>query len=285
MQVKQAREAETQFERALRLHDGFPSGSLAWRLQQADLLNGLGSILLDRRLFREAELPMRQQIALRERLREEFPAVRTNVVDLAGAWCNLGLALREQNQLEDARSWYDQAVKLLDELRARGEPLPVHASLYLLVSVRGRAQLLQRQRHWADAARDWERTASLVPPHDIGELNVARTFQALCLGMDGQHYQAVALVEAMQQRTSEAPHLATLAQACCAAGRHAPLAVRERYHTLAVRLLRRTAEGGWLRQNLPGVKADQIFEPLRQRDDFNSLLQEVGGAVAGGRPS
>jgi eukaryotic-like serine/threonine-protein kinase len=143
-------------------------------------LNNLGLVELMGLRFEAAEVHLREALRIRER------ALRLRHPLLTGTLSNLGVALRRQGKLDEAREVYARALEIVGP--AGGPPhldrAPVLASLGLVASAQG--DLDEALTRYDEAIAEWE--AASAPSHP----DVARTLhnRAVVLVRKGEHAAA-----------------------------------------------------------------------------------------------
>jgi tetratricopeptide (TPR) repeat protein len=114
-----------------------------------------------------------------ETLVAESPQDLSHATALGGEYVNLGLLLTGPDQSDEALSWLDRAVDLLDQTHAKWSEAPA-AKLYCRNAHLATATRLEELQRYASAAADWEITAKLDdgPFRQTAETNRLRCLTA-----------------------------------------------------------------------------------------------------------
>jgi serine/threonine protein kinase len=248
----------------------FPSVPL-YRQHLASCFNNLAIVFEDMGQLNEAEVTTRQTIALREKLVRDFPAVLDYAVTLGGSYYNLAGLLIDQGRTADSLEWAGKAVRILEPIVTR-EGRHGFAREWLRDSHAYHAQALDRLGRHAEAVRDWDRAIAL---DDGSRSGIYKSRRALS---SGDHAQAVALThEQAQAKSVSNGTLYECARICAlaaAAVKEDP-SLRERYAGQAVELLRRAIAAGYSDVPRPGPGADEAFDSLRGREEFQQLVKQL----------
>jgi serine/threonine-protein kinase len=239
-----------------------------------DLQRELGQPDAARQLFERAQ-------ELLEKLHTAHPQVVQYQTDLARTY--LGQAqhrLRDANRPEDGLAWSTKAVSLLEAVRQR-RPEDASVRQYLQLAHAGRAEALTRLERHAEALPAWEQALELASGPDQV---VLRAHRALTQAQLGRQAEARAEADTLLQG-KDIPGGAYYALAgvyalsAAAAGPDAPLVAR--HATRAQELLARARTAGYFQEptHLAQLKNDPVLEPLRAREDFRKLLQDLQAGV------
>ena len=98
----------------------------AYRSELADAYNNLGTLLLDREEFAQAEQAIREAILLHEKVVADEPDRKEYVIHLAGSYNNLANTVRRQGDAKASLVWYKKASDRLYPMN----PRPALAILY-----------------------------------------------------------------------------------------------------------------------------------------------------------
>jgi serine/threonine-protein kinase len=212
--------------------------------------------------------------------------VRNRLV-LAGAQINWGLGLLGKGQAKAALAHCTEAVELA-EAALRREPRLSMASAYALNAHGARAQTYQALERWAEAARDWDRVVELDTTPRRWIRRVARTEAR---ARAGEHAGAIAeareLVGLPEVSANGVWELARVHVLAMLAARSDPRlsaserdALAERYAAGAIELLRRLHKQGYFKdpRHLRWLKTNPDWQPLREREDFRKLLEQIAPA-------
>jgi serine/threonine protein kinase len=222
---------------------------------------------------RDEELAaFKKAVALHEGLAEEFPGMADYAVGLGGSYCNMGGLLNELDREAEALPWLEKALHTLDAVLAR-QPQQPTARQFRGNTLATRADALTKLRRYPEALHDYDEALPLTagPARDTTRLG-----RANALVRAGKCADAVAEAEAVAQ-VKNLPGRLLYGAACvhalasAAAADDAP--VRERYAARAVELLRAAIDRGF--KEVGKLQKDRDLDPLRSRDDFKKLLDEV----------
>jgi serine/threonine-protein kinase len=274
--------AEAEYRRALALR-----GQLAadfptipeYRRDLAKSHNSLGVLLSDLGKRSEAEAEYRRALALCEQLVADFPTVPAYTVELGGSYCNFGKLVRDRGEPAASLDWYAKACAALRPVLDK-EPRLVTARFFLRNAHGGRARALDRLGRYAEAVPDWEQALALN--HEKPRDGWFRLQRAASLARAGQQAQATAAVDEVLQRGNT--NSGTLYDAACVYALAAAQAAKdappntsslgaEQYARRAMTLLRQAVQKGY--KDAAHMKKDSDLDPLRQRADFQKLLQDL----------
>jgi serine/threonine-protein kinase len=246
----------------------FPKVALH-RRDLAGIHNNRGLLFKDLGRLDEAEAAYRQALPIQEKLAAEFGNDGVHVLDLSRSYCNLGYLVRDQGQSAAALDWYNKALRTLQPVLA-GDARRVEARGCLRYLYAGRAEALARLGRHEEAVKDLNEAIAL----DEGPRRpLLRARRALYRGAPAE---AVAAVD--EQAQAKAVSGSTLCQCACVCVRAAAAVkddprLHEQYAAHAVELLRRAAAAGY--PIARPMKNDQDLASLRNREDFQKLLQEI----------
>jgi serine/threonine-protein kinase len=244
-----------------------------YRVRSAMSENNLGNRLnsLGRRVGPDsADSHHRAALVLQEKLAAEFPNIPQYTVALGGSYCNMGNTFRDDKKPDASLVWYARAIATLEPVLNKDSRL-VEAREFLRNSHYSRAMALDVLGRHADAAKDWTRVTKLSEPVQQSEYEMRH---ADSLARTGAPDQALQIVE------HELPALKNndeaLYNAACVfslASVKSPTAAREQRAARAVELLRQAIAKGY--KNVARLKTNRQLDPLRNRDDFKKLMQEL----------
>jgi tetratricopeptide (TPR) repeat protein len=240
----------------------------------------------------EAEAAYRAALKLQGELAAQHPAVLEYRRDLAKNHHNLGILLAELDQRAEAEAAYRAALKLQEELAAQHPAVPdYHIELADTLSLL--ADLLRKQQHYPQAralleqAEPHLQTALKTNPshpfyHQAHRYN--RHALALTLTGLGEHAAAARVAEQLAglgvAPADDAYYAACIFALCVlVAEKDAQLPEAERpkqaraYADRALELLRRAIAKGF--KDAAHMKKDKDLESLRDRADFQKLLQDL----------
>jgi serine/threonine protein kinase len=206
---------------------------------------------------------------------------------LASAKINWALGLLSKSQAKAGVAQCTEAVELA-EAALRREPSHFTARSIALNAHAVRAQSYEALGRWAEAVRDWDRVIELDPAPNQW---VRRVFQALARARAGDHARAVAEAkEVAKLREVSAGGLWELARvhvlSIVATRSDTKLSITERdslaerYAARAIDLLKKLQNQGFFKNatHAEWLKTDPDWEPLRDREDFRKLLEQIAPA-------
>jgi tetratricopeptide (TPR) repeat protein len=268
-------EAERSYGEARRLLEPLAKAHpevTAYQDQLAGTYRSLGNLQAEWGRGGEAERSYGEALRLSEPLAKAHPDITGYRVSLGGTYVNLGNLRGESGGAGAAIDWYAKGIEALQAALA-ADPKDATARLFLRNAHQGRAQALTLLARHAEAAQDWGRAADL----DEGPARTSfRLRRATSLAHAGDHAQAVAEANALAgDKDANVNTLYDLARVCAlssaAVKNDARLA--DRHAARAVELLRQAVAKGY--RDVEHVKKDTDLGPLRGRDDFKQLLQEL----------
>ena len=142
---------------------------------------------------REERRLLESAIASLERLVVDYPNMYD--VDLAGAHCNMGVFLREDQRPAESIGWFDKAIATLERQRRTGDD-SVQCKQYLRNSVQGRATSLFQLGRWSLAADDWKKTMELAAPDEQPSFQLRTLY---CLAKADRTSDAVSMLDRLPQ--------------------------------------------------------------------------------------
>jgi tetratricopeptide (TPR) repeat protein/tRNA A-37 threonylcarbamoyl transferase component Bud32 len=264
-------EAEKALRAAHRLKQGiaeqFPKVP-NYRRDLAMSHHNLGSFMVKLRRFADAEKEYAAAIRLKKKLCDEFPKVSEYAWTLGNSYKSLADLCRDHNRAEDARTWYGKAISTLQPLY-EGQRLAA-ARRSLCAAHAGRAEVLTRLDHHADAMRDWKRAADLAEGPDRTIYQAHRAYTLVRMGD-----RAAAVAEAERLTALKGLPADTLYQLArlYAVVSAADVSRKKIYADRAVDLLRSSVAAGF--KNFTQLKKETDLDPIRSRKDFQELLATV----------
>jgi tetratricopeptide (TPR) repeat protein len=217
----------------------------------------------------EAEPHFRKGMSLYEELAASHPAVTEYRSQLGGIYCDLGHQQRVAGRSEDSLTLYARAIVLLEEV-VRQTPDHGKGRLFLRNSYWGRARALDLLNRHAEASADWDAAAKHSTPIEAtwhvlhsaksraraGQIEAAveRVTPLLTLhGWEGDQLYDMAVIFAVAaKRNSSDP---------------------SRYADTAVKMMQQAVKAGY--KDAAHLKADADLAPLRDRDDFRTLVADL----------
>jgi tetratricopeptide (TPR) repeat protein len=270
-----AQDAEESFREALaiqtRLAVKFPA-VVEYRHGLSSFQNSFAVFLRRQGRTQAAVAAWQEARQLLTKLVAESPKVSGYAVDLGGIDCNLGILAADAGRPQDAVEWFDKAIDTLHPIQAR-EPQNGKARLYLRNAHWSRADARDVLKRFAEAVKDWDRAIELAAPADHPKLRGQRALSMVRAGDLDAATQAADKWAANDAVTADQLYAAARVFALAAASRGQP-ALAEQDAVRAVGLLHLAYQRGY--QQSPGIQNDRFLDPLRQRDDFKTLLRAVG---------
>jgi serine/threonine-protein kinase len=217
-----------------------------------------------------------------------------NVLDYkvsgAGLAGNIGTLLRVTGKAKASLAWFDKAIDLLGQVRAR-EPNNLMAGQYLRNAYQGRAEALSRVGRLEEALRDWDQAVALDPGP---RKNILRAGRAATQARAGQHARADTEARKLTRAADpggELPYFlaCTYSLAAGAARKDSQLSaterdrLAERYAATALACLEKARAAGWFNHpaRVTSLKEDDDLAPLRDRPDFRKFIDTLQTPSAG----
>jgi tetratricopeptide (TPR) repeat protein len=271
-------EAEEQYRKALAIYEklaaDFPALS-EYRKELANANNNLGLLLADLGKRPEAEEQYRKALAISEKLAADFPNVPQYRVDLGGSYCNFGLLVSDGGEPGESLKWFEKAIPTLTAVYEQ-DRRAVLAKQFLRNSHVARANTYDRLRKFTEAIKDWDMAIELSPEQQRGDPRSARAKSRL---QAGQVAEAVAEVaELTKNPTSDAGQLYGFARVYSIASGKSSDRTKE-YADRAIDLLQKAVKAGW--NNAAYMSKDTDLDPIRERDDFKKLVDELAKKAPG----
>lgn len=264
--------AEKEFRSALALQQQLVAALPTVPSYQLDLaasFMNLGVVISDQGRSAEAEKNYLAGLAIQEKLAAEHPGTPDYKIILGGSCCNLGNLKRDAGKAEDSLDFFTRAIAILRPVHER-DPRAVVARKFLRNACWGRARAFDQLHQHKEALDDWDETIALSPPEQQPGLRVNRVLTKRCAG---QTAEALAETDDLLKLPGWKPDdLLTFAAIHAYASENLP-GLKTRHATTAVQLLRRAIEAGF--KDAARLKTDPELAPLRDRDDFKQLLQQI----------
>jgi serine/threonine protein kinase/Flp pilus assembly protein TadD len=265
-------EAEQQYRQALPLLEKLAAEFPAvprYRQGLAVSHNNLGNLLAGLGKRPEAEQQFRQALAIRQKLADDFPAVPRYRYELGASYCDLGNVIRESGRASESLVWYEKAIRTLTAVYEQDRQL-LPARQFLRSSHWGRATAYDRLHQYAEAVKDWDRAFELSPPQEQPIFRAGRAATRVNAGLVAEAVAEYA--ELLKLPVVPAPVLYDFACVyALASGKSA--AKKQEYADRAMQLLQQAAKAGY--KDAAHMKEDTALDPLRGREDFKLLLQEL----------
>jgi serine/threonine protein kinase len=194
-------------------------------------------------------------------------------VALGGTQCNLGNLMQDTGRLKAAVAFYDQAIATLGKVLAR-QPGHATARQFAVNSRTNCAEACNRLGRHREALETLSQAATL----DDGRLRtLIRLHRAVALAGVKDHGRALTEIDEIAGAKDASPGVLYNAACACTqsmAATRDDSKQAEQYAVRAVQLLRRAIARGY--NDLAHLKKDPDLDPLRQREDFQKLLMELG---------
>lgn len=280
MEQKQLDKAEKEYREALSILDKlvelYPTVT-DYRKKQVRSRTNLGSIYLLQGKYAQARAEMIASLDIWKLLSERNPQVTEYQINHAGTSCNLGKLFITQGKPGDAVPYLESAIKTLQPLVLKN-PQEVQPRRFLANSTQQLGVAYYRLKKFNDSITTLDEALRWGEPN--ARLAV-RAFRANALGQAGRLAEAVN--EASQLSAVSGPTESTkwteqqwFDFACVYTAASAIKEdTRKEYLDRAMQLLHRAVAAGY--RNIQILKTEAVLEPLRQRDDFQQLLQQVTG--------
>lgn len=249
------------------------AGNVNSRTELARSLTNLSTVLRMQKYLRRAEEPIREAIAIRERLAADHPNVWSLDVGLASSWLQLGELHRARRESDLAHKQFTSIITRLepsgDRLRNDGRARAILTDAYI-----GRANTHDANGKPLEMAEALKRAIQLIEPGRRADLRMTR---AVALAFAGSFKEALSEAEdVLKAPESEADILFNGARVYALASSQSGEPNRkEELETQAVRLLERIARAGYFRGQAGLLNKSNDFKSLQGRKDFESLRQKV----------
>jgi tetratricopeptide (TPR) repeat protein len=265
-------DAREQYDAALALQSklvlDFPSAP-AYRQELARTHNNLGIVFKRLNQQPAAEAEYLKALAVREKLAADFPATPAYRIDLGSSQYNFGLMESAAGRPGQSLHWFDLAITTLSAVHDRWPTDPT-ARRVLRNSHEARAATCDRLKRYADAVKDWDRAIELSRKEEQAGLRASRAASTVKAEQVGE-----AVAEVAELRTLsgwDADQLFDLGRVYSVASAQVADKKRE-YADAAMELLTKAVKAGYA--DAAHMKKDPDLDPLRERDDFKTLLADL----------
>jgi tetratricopeptide (TPR) repeat protein len=270
--IGQRDKARTEYETALDLQQKLAAAFPAvpeYQEQLAGTHNNLGLLLTGLGQRDAARKEFETARDLQQSLAADFPAVPAYQVNLGASYCNFGILVRDEGQPADSLHWFDLAIQTLTPVYEHDRQADT-ARAFLRNSHVNRARAYDLLNDHAEAVKDWDRTVELSPASEQPSYRAGRANSRLQAGATAE---AVAEVEELTKLSNwSASHWYDFA--CVYAVASSKSADKKlQYAYEAMELLRRAVSEGY--KNAAHMVKDTDLDSLRQREDFQKLLEEL----------
>ena len=229
----------------------------------------LGALLQDLGKGAESEAAYRRAMTIQEKLTDDFPAVPEYQFDLGCSYGAYGNRLRTGGRAAESLEWYAKSIHTLALVYER-KPRDVPARQFLLNSYGGRAMAHVQLHNDALAVADWNKAIELSLHEEQFGLRALRAASQL---RAGQVSEAVAEAAELTKQSIWNP-AQWYDYACIYAVASGKSADKRRlYADRAIELLQVALKAGW--KDAARMKKDKDLDPIRNRDDFTKLVEEV----------
>jgi serine/threonine protein kinase len=277
MKTRRLEEAEQVLEKSLALQEKLVKENWKYpryRAALAHTYNNLCYVYQHTYRLDEADQALQKALALKQVLVKDYPLVREYAIDLAGTQCNLGGLVHQLGRHESSLDWFALAIATLEDVVSK-EPRHAQAQEFLRSAYQGRFQVLNETRRYAESLHDADRLLGLLkesPTRDDFRLDRAVTLARL-------QRQAEATAEAedvLRSSQSSIPRLyksALVYALSVAAAWDTDPRQAEHYALRTVQLLQQAVSQGY--EDVEALKENADFDAVRQRPDFQKLLEEL----------
>jgi serine/threonine-protein kinase len=288
-------EAEAAYRQSIphykRLADGFPAAP-RYRHELSMSHNSLGLLLQGMGRPKEAEAEYRAAINLQQHLVDGFPGSSDFIQSLARSRHNLGNVLVAKGQRAEGEKEVRLALALHKQLMDQEPALPEHKSSYgstlhdLARCLKDRGDLVEARRLLEQAVQHQRQAYVTAPKHPIYSQHLQKHYWELAhANLDlGAHQQAADAAKEYslvrpQDAASAAGAAEVMAWCITVVGNDrqlTPETQRERVNEYAARsmvLLTEAIRRGYT--NLDALKRSKAFAPMRDRPDFQKLLEDL----------
>jgi serine/threonine-protein kinase len=276
------------FERLAAEHPAVPDH----RQRLAQSHHNLGLLLWATGRRQEAEASYRAALDLQMRLAAEHPAVPAYRQDLAGSHTNLGFLLQDTGRPKEAEASFRAALDLHERLANEHPAVPGYRNSLAGTMVNLALILRERRdlggaRRLLEGAREHHRAALRADPNNrTYRLFYRNNRRALADTLVQLGDPAAAAEAAAQLAQAAVDPAGDVYDAACLLARCVPLAEKDAglpeakrqelarsYADRALDALRRAVKSGY--KDAARMKKDPALDPLRQRPDFQQLLQDL----------
>jgi tetratricopeptide (TPR) repeat protein len=233
----------------------------------------LGLLCVDLIKRSESEAEFRLAVKEFERLVAEHPQVNEYGFNLAPSYYELGVVLRDSRQFSEAlRCWGKAIVSFEGVIRDLGRDVPASLRQDLSCIRQARAEVCVRLGNYRGALADWEHALALSEGPDRTGIRVGLIDT---LGRVGDYVRATAEAEDLLLTTAADRDVLyqVAGMFAHASDKSNDSTLAQRYASRAVTLLRQAVQKGY--RDVANVKKDVNLDSLRQRADFQQLVQEL----------
>jgi tetratricopeptide (TPR) repeat protein len=295
MQVDRPKEAEAAYRAALAIQQRLVSEFPGVPEYRKDLAGTHGNLVMPQLKLgrpREAETAHRNALAVRQKLADDYPTVAVYRHDLATGYYNFGVLLANTGRPQDAEEAYSKALVISQKLADDFPSVPDYAGT-LAATMDGLAALNNGAKNYAAArklleqARPYYRRALTANPKNpiyLSSFSLHRG--AMCAALVGLGEHTAAAAEAHELARVGFDPAEDCYNAACYLSRCVPLAEKDasllqperkelarRYSDQAMDSLRQAVKAGW--KDAPLIRKDTDLDPLRGREDFRKLVEEL----------
>ncbi len=244
----------------------------------AQLQYSLASVYSQLNDLAGAEREYEKVIAFRQQVAHSQPSNQANLVSLGGAQCNRGTMLRKLRRADEALAQLEEAVTTLDGVVQENPSVP-RSTTFLINSLCQRAIAYEMLNRYPEAVEDWRR-GNALDNNSAATAQRLTIAQAIVLAQQGQVNEAVQTVEQLLADYNQNPSiLFKAASVYCHCGNAAKedQEQSESYLDRAIDCLRQSQAAGYLTRSSISeqLRTHVDFEPLRQREDFRSLVDSL----------
>ncbi len=231
--------------------------------------NNLGVLLLELGQRDAARAEFEAARDLYKKLAAAFPAVPDYQVSLGINYRNFGDLVRDEGQPKDSLHWFDLAIRTLTPVY-RQDRRHVEAKQHLSNSHWGRALAYDQLKKHPEAAKDWDKAIELSSAPEQPRCRGSRAMSRLQAGLVAE--AAVDVEELTKASKWSAGQWYDFA--CVFAVASGKIADKKlEYADRAMELLHRAVKTGY--KDGAHMKKDTDLDPLRGREDFKKLLEEL----------
>lgn len=279
--LKKTIEAEESYRSALgiftELTAEYPN-ILAYDDSLASSHNSLGNLLADRDKLEQALEQYRLAANIRTRLVREHPNIPEYKLELSGVYANMAIKLFEGDKPTESLEWFRQAIELLEPIQQSTAGSSKSAK-YLEECFEGRSKALDKLQRYSDGERDWDRYVELNAPQDKYNLLTKRWKRLLRQGLVSEAIEHIAEFTKLPSEDAELWYEYACTYALAADRLPAK---RMEYADRAMELLDQAVKFGY--DNAKRLRTDSDLTQLRDRDDFNRLIDGVESNVLSKKP-
>ncbi len=286
-------QAETAYQEAVRIQEKLAhnhTGVFQYQVSLANSYSKLYDLYTDTARQGQAQAFLDKALDIREKLFSEkllsaYPARAEVAVGLGGSYCNkANRLLTVDGKPEEALKWYDRAIRTLTTVLKQNMQ-HARAREYLRNTYGGQSEALLRLSRYTQALESLDRAIDLDNGQKRDDYRWGRTN---VLARMGKHTKATEELEEWAGKSKLTAR--DFYDAACvyslsvlAVRKDAGLAQTDRdqlsegYATRAVGLLEKAQKDGYFNRagRVERLKKDPDLDPLRSREDFRKLLNEL----------